>query len=204
MLNHSLNYQATADTVTIPPTHHRRRRWLRTTLIGVLAVMTIAIASILLVNLVWNGLPTGTTAPLFQGNTLDGQSIDLAQLRGRPVMLTFWSPDCFACREELSALQTLAADPNTDMQLVTVVSHMAATEVAEFATAQQLTFPVIVDPPGSIAQQYEVSGIPFTYFIDQNGLIDQVVMGAGQEGELQNQLFTWLQSCQIDEVCGVE
>ncbi|MEZ4614528.1 MAG: TlpA disulfide reductase family protein [Caldilineaceae bacterium] len=128
----------------------------------------------------------------------------MADFNGQPVMLTFWSPDCFACREELPALQALANDANAEMQLITIVSHMAPAEVAQFVAAEQLTFPVIVDEPGTIAKTYAVSGIPFTYFIDQSGRIDQAVMGAGAEGELQNQLFTWLQSCQIDEVCGVE
>ncbi|MCB0063977.1 MAG: redoxin domain-containing protein [Caldilineaceae bacterium] len=180
------------------------RRYWRLALIGLLVVLTFFIVNILLTNLVFTGLPVGTNAPFFHGVTLDGQAIDLAQERGQPVMLTFWSPDCFACREELPALQALADDPNVEMQLVTVVSHLEPTVVAEFVEQQQLTFPILVDPAGTIAEQYEVSGIPFTYLIDQNGVIDEKVMGAGQEGELQNQLGLWLNSCRIDEVCAVE
>ncbi|MEZ4705856.1 MAG: redoxin domain-containing protein [Caldilineaceae bacterium] len=180
------------------------RRWLRRSSIAVLAVLTIAIVYLLLVNLVWTGLPAGTSAPQFTGTALDGSPIDLAQQRGQPVMLTFWSPDCFACREELPALQALANDANTNMQLITVVSRMDAQEVAQFAAAQGLTFSILVDPSGAIAQQYEVSGIPFTYFIDQNGQIDQAVIGAGPEGELQSNVFSWLQTCQIGEVCSAE
>ncbi|MEZ4661397.1 MAG: redoxin domain-containing protein [Caldilineaceae bacterium] len=99
------------------------RRWLRRFSIGVLAVLTMAIGYLLLVNLVWTGLAAGTVAPQFAGTALDGSQIDLAQERGQPVMLTFWSPDCFACREEVPALQALASDPNTNMQLITVVSR---------------------------------------------------------------------------------
>jgi peroxiredoxin len=173
-------------------------------LIIVLALVTAAIVSVLLANLVWTGLPSGTAAPHFQGETLAGHSFDLAAQQGQPVMLTFWSPECFACREELPALQALATDPNAEMQLITVVSGMDAAAVADFVAAEGLTFPVIVDPSGAIAQQYEVKGIPFTYFIDQSGQIDEAVRGAGAEGELQDQLFTWLKSCQIGEACTVE
>lgn len=200
------SFVANADTeqTTTYPQRSRLRRWLRPVLILILVLITAAVVDILLTNLVFTGLPAGTNAPLFSGTTLDGTTLNLADSQGQPVMLTFWSPDCFACREELPALQTLASDPNAEMQLITIVSHMEAAEVANFVAQAGLTFPVIVDPSGEIAKRYQVSGIPFTYFIDQNGAIDQAVMGAGQEGELQNQLFTWLNSCKIDEVCGVE
>ena len=189
---------------TAPRSGSMWRRGLRRLSIGVLALLTAAIVYLLLVNLVWTGLPTGAAAPQFAGTALDGSQVDLAQQQGQPVMLTFWSPDCFACREELPALQALANDPNANMQLITVVSRVDAQEVAQFVAENDLNFTILVDPSGNIAEQYEVSGIPFTYFIDQNGRIDQSVMGADAEGELQSNLFAWLQSCQIGEVCSAE
>lgn len=211
MLNHNGNHNATASTVDFinqyenseqkrPPV----RRWVRPLLIIVLALMVAAIASVLLASLVYTGLPVGTAAPKFQGQGLNGEKIDLATYSGQPVMLTFWSPDCSVCVKELPELQALADDPNAEMQLITVVSYMERTKLNDFVTEQNLTFPIIVDPAGTIAQQYEVQGVPFTYFIDQNGLVDQAVLGGGNEGELQNQLVAWLESCQIDEVCSVE
>lgn len=208
MLNRNVNFRLTPKVVKeskeAAAAQSTPRRWLRLISIVLLALLTAAVVFLLLVNLVWTGLPAGTTAPHIQASTLDGQEIDLTQMRGQPVMLTFWSPDCFACREELPAMQALATDPAVDMQLVTVVSRMERAEVQRFAAEQGLTFPIIVDPAGAIAKEYAVSGIPFTYFIDQNGQIDQAVMGSGKEGELQNTLFTWLESCQIGEVCTVE
>ncbi|MCB0183980.1 MAG: TlpA family protein disulfide reductase [Caldilineaceae bacterium] len=179
-------------------------RWLRPALILILVVMTAAIINIFLTNFVFTGLSIGTSAPNFLGQTLDGEQFNLSERQGQPVMLTFWSPDCFACREELPALQALSTDPSADMQMITIVSQMDQADVVAFLAEQQLTFPVIVDETGLIAKQYKVSGIPFTYFIDQNGKIDRAVMGAGREGELQDQLFTWLRSCQIGEACSVE
>ncbi len=210
MLTDNLNHyhsSATASGTQQAPTSQRRttlRRWLRPVVILFLILITAAIGFILLTNLLWTGLPSGSSAPHVQGTALNGQPVDLTQQRGQPVMLTFWSPDCFACREELPALQALAADPQVDLHLITVVSGMEAAAVEQFVAAQGLTFPVLVDPAGTIAAAYEVSGIPFTYFINQNGLIDGAVRGAGQEGDLQASLFSWLQSCQIGAACSVE
>ncbi|MCB0080845.1 MAG: redoxin domain-containing protein, partial [Caldilineaceae bacterium] len=85
---------------TAPRSGSMWRRGLRRLSIGVLALLTAAIVYLLLVNLVWTGLPTGAASPQFAGTALDGSQVDLAQQQGQPVMLTFWSPDCFACREE--------------------------------------------------------------------------------------------------------
>ncbi len=188
------------------PTPQRpdRQRWLRRGGIVLLSLLTLAIGWILIVNLFLNGLPAGQVAPAFSGTTLDGQPVDLAAYHTQPVMLTFWSPDCFACREELPTLQVLSTDPSNAMQLITVVSHMAEADVRQFVAEAGLTFPVIVDEAGTIAQRYEVSGIPFTYFIGPDGLIDQAVIGAGGAGVLESTLSAWLYSCQIDEVCSVE
>ena len=180
------------------------QRWLRLVGIVLLSLLVLVISWLLITNLFLTGLPAGETAPLFRGTTLAGEAIDLAAYRGQPVMLTFWSPECFACREELPAIQALSVDPNNAMQLVTVVSHIPAAEVRKFVAEAGLTFPIIVDEAGTIAKSYAVSGIPFTYFIGPHGLIDQAVIGAGNAGALESTLSTWLHSCQIDEVCEVK
>lgn len=203
--NHTQNPVFTLSDQPQPVTARPRwRRWLRLSGIGGLSLLALAISWILLTNLLWTGLPTGQPAPSFQGTTLAGEQFDLAAYREQPVMLTFWSPDCFACRQELPTLQALSADPSNELQLITVVSHLSEAEVRQFVAEAGLTFPIIVDEPGTIAQHYDVSGIPFTYLIGPDGLIDQALIGAGAEGELAGTLTGWLHRCQIDEVCTVE
>jgi peroxiredoxin len=181
-----------------------KRRLLR--LIGgaITLLLLLAVLALLLINVVGDGLPAGQNAPDFSGRDLQGNSVQLADYRGKPLMLTFWSPDCFACREELPALQAIAADPNSNVTLLTIVSGSSPVTVGAFVQEQGLTFPVIVDEPGAIAARYAIHGIPFTYFINQSGVIERSVMGAGGAGELQNSLFAWLKSCQVNEVCTIE
>jgi peroxiredoxin len=159
---------------------------------------------VLLTNLLWNGLAAGTLAPDFSGRDLAGNRVQLSDYQGQPVMLTFWSPDCFACREELPALQAIADNPAAEVTLLTVVSHMAAADVQSFVQQEKLTFPVIVDESGTIAPLYQVTGIPFTYFIRPDGHIERAVIGAGAPGDLHDKLQSWLNTCQIDAPCVVE
>jgi peroxiredoxin len=181
-----------------------RRRALRVALTLVLLLLALVVLYILATNLLWRGVAQGEPAPDFTAQDLDGKLVRLSDLRGQPVMLTFWSPDCFACREELPALQAIADDPSADVVLLTVVSHLPAAEVRAFVQEQKLTFRVIVDEAGTIPSLYQVKGIPFTYFIGAGGRIERAVIGAGRPGELQNNLQGWLNTCKIDAPCAVE
>jgi len=173
------------------------------TMIGIgLAIFVLLFAtSALLAMVVWNGLDAGQPAPSFSSHDLNDQPIELADYAGKPVMLTFWSPDCSACREELPALQSLATEANADVTLLTVVSKLSAAEVQQFMQEAGLTFPVIVDESGGIATDYEITGVPVSYFINPDGQIDHSMIGADRQGVLENNLFAWLSTCKLDEVC---
>ncbi|PZO13807.1 MAG: TlpA family protein disulfide reductase [Burkholderiales bacterium] len=50
--------------------------------------------------------PTAPDAqPVLRGNTLDGKSFDLQSLRGKVVMVVFWSTDCAVCRDKMPELR---------------------------------------------------------------------------------------------------
>ena len=157
--------------------------------------------SAVLAMVVWNGVDAGQPAPSFSGHDINDQPIALADYAGKPVMLTFWSPDCSACRQELPTLQSLATDASADVTLLTVVSQLPAAEVQQFMQEAGLTFPVLVDESGDIATDYEITGVPISYFINPNGQIDHSIIGADRKGALENNLFAWLGTCKLAEVC---
>jgi peroxiredoxin len=49
-------------------------------------------------------LPMGSQAPDFTLSTLQGETKQLSQLRGTPVLLTFWRTDCTWCHVEMPKL----------------------------------------------------------------------------------------------------
>ncbi|MCE7980141.1 MAG: TlpA family protein disulfide reductase [Caldilinea sp. CFX5] len=199
MMNSTAHTDAVFTPVANKPSMLKRSAKITAVLIAI--GLLLFAGSVFLATYVWNGLEAGQPAPTFSAHDLTGKPIRLADYSGKPVMLTFWSPDCGACREELPALQTIAADPNAEVTLVTVVSKMPAAEVQPFVAEAGLTFPVIVDEAGKIAEAYEIVGVPVSYFINSDGTIDHSIIGAGREGDLQNNLFAWLSTCRVDEVC---
>ena len=122
----------------------------------------------------------GFNAPGFTLNTLDQDSLTLEDLRGQAVILNFWASWCPPCQEEMPAMQSVY-ETFKDQGLHIVAVNLAfqdSTEAAQdFVDTLGLTFPVVMDEDGDVARQYRISALPTTFFIDAEGVIQEVVMG---------------------------
>lgn len=117
----------------------------------------------------------------FQLQSLDGQTVSLSSLRGRPVMLNFWASWCGPCRAEMPYLQGVFEDSEwTEQGLVILAINVgeSSSTAREFMEDNGLTFTVLLDTDTSVAKDYNVRGIPATFFIDKNGIIKDKKVGS--------------------------
>lgn len=119
----------------------------------------------------------GSPAPDFTLRTLDGGSIILSHLRGQPVLLTFSASWCPACREEAPFQQSLHTQ-HPELVMLLVDSEEPDGEVQGFADDFGMTFPLLLDTYGIVYRQYGIFGIPTSFFIDADGIIRHVLVGA--------------------------
>lgn len=121
----------------------------------------------------------GKSAPSFQLADIDGQSVSLNDFRGKPVLLNFWATWCSPCRVEMPYIQEVY-DEWSERGLVVLAINIGEGpgEVEEFMRGHSLTFPVLLDMAGNVARQYNIRGIPTTYFIDSSGVIQDIKVGA--------------------------
>lgn len=171
----------------------KNRGWAAATMTSVLVIVTLIV--IAAQYMIFTGLPDGEAAPEIEGSLLSGGAFQLSQLQKQPVMLTFWSPECSTCRAELPAIQALADQDHGETLLVTVVSGMSAKTVSQFMEQNTYDFPVILDTSYKVASEYDVKGVPFTYFINSSGVIEQSLIGGGGSDELWHEISMWLNSC---------
>lgn len=122
----------------------------------------------------------GFLAPDFELQNTDGESVRLADLRGRPVLVNAWASWCTPCKAEMPALQRVYQDYQArGLEILAVNATSQDTPDAALALAQKtgLTFPVLLDPQGAFASLYQVQALPTSFFIDKNGLIQEVIVG---------------------------
>jgi cytochrome c biogenesis protein CcmG, thiol:disulfide interchange protein DsbE len=128
------------------------------------------------------GLPDGTAAPPFRlpvyGGGDIGQTIDLQALRGHPVILNFWSESCQPCLSEVPYLQRFytAHVSSNSFALLGINQADPEDDIRTFGAIYHVTYPLLFDAGGAINQEFNVTAIPLTFFIDSSGVIRYVVL----------------------------
>jgi cytochrome c biogenesis protein CcmG, thiol:disulfide interchange protein DsbE len=112
----------------------------------------------------------GRGAPQFTTQTLDDAKVDLASLRGSPVVLNFWSTWCQPCRLEHPYLQA-AARAFPDVKFFGVLYSDDPAKARRYLQQNDSAYPILLDPGGRMAIDYGVTGVPETFFIDKEGRI---------------------------------
>ncbi|MBO9309421.1 MAG: TlpA family protein disulfide reductase [Chloroflexi bacterium] len=120
-------------------------------------------------------------APPLTGKTLDGALFQLSAWRGAPIIVNFWASWCAPCREEMPVLQALH---ETGFRVVGVNVGEAPAQVASFASAYNLTFPILLDPDSYWLRVFRVRALPTTFFIAPDGALREVVSGGMSAHEL--------------------
>jgi len=109
-------------------------------------------------------------APDFRAATRAGEHVELAQFRGRFVLLDFWASWCGACRNELPRL--CALEREVDDLVVLAVNVDAEREALErFAARVALPKRVVLDPEGQIADRFAIPALPWQVLVGPDGKI---------------------------------
>jgi cytochrome c biogenesis protein CcmG, thiol:disulfide interchange protein DsbE len=180
----------TDPTTSVPAAAPRRPTGRITALIGVAAVTTLAVVALVALTRPPGG-PTvvkGAPVPEIKGTALDGSTVDLAGLRGKPVVINFWASWCGPCREEMPLLaQKAAQHADSGLQIVGVLSDDTADNGRAFETQYGATWPSVFDADGAIKQAYQVIGRPQSYFVDRNGILRSIQTGYLTDADFERQ-----------------
>lgn len=124
------------------------------------------------------GNKVGNLAPDFQLQDLEGNTVSLSGLKGSPVILNFWRRGCTYCIREFPYLQEIHQTKSPPLVLLSINIRDAPAKVAEIMIYNELSFPALLDTDGNVSLDYGVSGIPITFFIDKDGIIQAVRLGS--------------------------
>jgi peroxiredoxin len=126
----------------------------------------------------------GTVAPRFVAETLSGDHVLLATLRGHVVVLSFFASWCAPCRAEAPNLVAFEYDTHSRTDLLGVIYNDSTAAAASFARTDGLTYPILEDPSGTIANDFGVVALPVTVIINARGRVTEVLQGTATTSQL--------------------
>jgi peroxiredoxin len=122
----------------------------------------------------------GFLAPDFTLSNLEDETVQLSNFKGNIVMVNVWASWCKPCQYEMPAMQRIHEKYSESGLVVLAVNNTYQdnfSDVVDFIDKNNLTFPILLDRTGEVSKLYQVQALPSTYFIDQYGIISEVIIG---------------------------
>jgi cytochrome c biogenesis protein CcmG, thiol:disulfide interchange protein DsbE len=116
----------------------------------------------------------GTPAPVFSGPEVNsGETVSLAEYKGKVVMINFWASWCLECREEHENLLEINRrfGQDTNFVLLGINYQDKLDDARRYLQRYGNSFLHVRDAKGTISIDYGVYGVPETFVFDQQGII---------------------------------
>lgn len=131
----------------------------------------------------------GSVAPDFVLTDMEGNKHKLSDYRGQGVFLNFWGTWCKPCEREMPYMDNqYKAYKDKGVQILAVNVGESDYSVQNFIDRHNLSFPVLLDKDSQVMTAYDIDPLPFTFLIDKEGKVVDLVKGELTEKIIQSHM----------------
>ena len=129
----------------------------------------------------------GKKAPSFVAPKVGGQLVSLENYKNKPLVLNFWASWCPPCRDETPGMERIWRKYEDQGVVILGINVQDREKEAErYISEFGVTFSNALDLDGSITVDYGVTGLPVTFFIDNDSVVKGRWVGSISEDRLDN------------------
>ncbi len=129
-----------------------------------------------------DSINAGALVPDFSISGESGDLYNISDFAGKTIVLNFWASWCPPCRAEMPELKAFYAEnKNGDVLFLSVnltTSEQNREALESYLEDEKMPFPVYFDRTGEAALAFDISSIPTTVIIRDDGIIDTIRSGA--------------------------
>lgn len=179
---------------TAADTQPRGGKRLRIAAAALVVIGVLALTALLALGLTNRSSPTGRSgatrihkpAPPINISLYGGGGISPERYAGKPVVVNFWASWCGPCRQEAPLFERLWREyGERGVVFIGVNIQDAHADARAYLSEFGITYPNGYDEGGRISVDYGVIGIPVTFFINREGVVERRWVGAVREAKLR-------------------
>ncbi len=140
--------------------------------------------------------PSGISqAPNIKLTITDGTSIDLDELQGKPVLITFWATSCIGCVREMPHLIALYNELADDgLEIIGIaMPYDPPNRVVKMISEREIPYPIAIDIEGKAVVAFgDVLVTPTSFLIAPDGTIVKHTIGEMDMNELRDSIISML------------
>ena len=174
---------------------HKNSKKLKATVIFLLAMLIAGFTIFLAIGVMGTTTATsrsgkelvGKKAPSFVAPKVGGQLVSLENYKNKPLVLNFWASWCPPCRDETPGMERIWRKYEDQGVVILGINVQDGEKEAErYISEFGVTFSNALDLDGSITVDYGVTGLPVTFFIDNDSVVTGRWVGSISEDRLDN------------------